>query len=279
MAMDDIYYELTVEPSSHLEQFSDFLCDVLPVGFEERDGKLIIHSEDSLESISWGVEKFCEALCEATGLQISVQMHSCTKETKEWVEIYESSIEPIKIDPFYIYPTWCKPDNNSLNIKIDPALAFGTGHHATTASCLKALATHVKSGDRVLDVGCGSGILSIASTLLGADVDACDTDPISVEATRENYNINSVALNKIWEGSASMSLDRYDVIVANIVADVLVMIEKDLKKLLKKGGILILSGILDKYEDKIITSFSSMQIIQTIKQDEWITVVATTKDK
>ena len=93
-----------------------------------------------------------------------------------------------------------------------------------TASCLEAVGRFVEPGDEVIDVGCGSGILSIAACKLGATVDACDTDPVSVANTLENCEINDVDLRHIWEGSAAKATATYDVVIANIVADVLVFI-------------------------------------------------------
>ena len=89
-------------------------------------------------------------------------------QNNDWVKSYQESIKPLAIDQFYIHPTWDAPHNNLINIAIDPALAFGTGHHPTTASSLRAVSKYVEEGDDVLDVGCGSGILGIAAMKLGA---------------------------------------------------------------------------------------------------------------
>jgi ribosomal protein L11 methyltransferase len=159
------------------------------------------------------------------------------------------------------------------NIAIDPALAFGTGHHPTTATCLKAIAKTVSFDSSVIDVGCGSGILGIAAIKLGGVVDACDTDIVSVENTLENAKLNDVTFNDVWEGSAMLSKKKYDVVIANIVADVLVMIASDLKKILKDDATLILSGILDKYEDKVLKKYSDFTDIERIAQDEWVTLI------
>ncbi|MEJ2372309.1 MAG: 50S ribosomal protein L11 methyltransferase, partial [Sulfurimonas sp.] len=128
-------------------------------------------------------------------------------------------------------------------------------------------------GDEVLDVGCGSGILSLASMKLGATVDACDTDEESIKNSLENAELNSLKFEKIWEGSCSNLEKQYDVVVANIVADVLIFLANDLKKALKDNGILILSGILDKYEDKVLKSYSDCDIVEKIYQDEWVSLL------
>lgn len=277
--MQDYYYMLMVKPSSHLELFSDFLVDVLPVGFEETDDGFIIRSEEDLETVMWGIEQFAEALQRATGEVIDVEMNLTKEKNDDWIAQYQQGITPVEIDPFYIHPTWQEPREGMLNIAIDPALAFGTGHHPTTASCLRAVAKYVKTGDEVMDVGCGSGILAIAAIRKGAIVDACDTDPLSVENSMVNAAQNNIIYRRIWEGPIQESSEQYDVIIANIVADVLVFIASDLKKRLRPGGILILSGIMDKYEDKVLRAYKTFELTERIVENEWVTLVVTLKGK
>jgi ribosomal protein L11 methyltransferase len=275
--MQEHYYELVVKVSSHLPLFSDFLSDTLPVGFEERENGFIIRSEDSLDTIEWGLDQFREALQKALGENIDLECIQTKQKNSDWVKEYQDSIKPIAIDKFYIHPTWDEPKEELINIAIDPALAFGTGHHPTTASSLKAISKYVKSGDTLLDVGCGSGILGIGAMKLGAVVDACDTDIVSVENSITNANLNDEKFNKIWEGSCSATDKKYDVVVANIVADVLTFIAKELKATLNKNSILILSGILDKYENKVLNFYKDCEVIQRVPQDEWVTLVVKLK--
>ncbi|MBD3806703.1 50S ribosomal protein L11 methyltransferase [Sulfuricurvum sp.] len=277
--MQNYYYMLVVRPSSHLELFSDFLVDILPVGFEETDDGFIIRSEEDLETVMWGIEQFSEALQRATGEVIDVEMNLTKEKNDDWIAQYQQGIAPVEIDPFYIHPTWQEPRKGMLNIAIDPALAFGTGHHPTTASCLRAVAKYIKEGDEVMDVGCGSGILAIAAIRKGAIVDACDTDPLSVENAVVNASQNNITYRHLWEGSIQESSERYDVIIANIVADVLVFIASDLKKRLREGGTLILSGIIDKYEDKVLRAYKTFELTERIVENEWVTLVVTLKGK
>ncbi|MDD2567233.1 MAG: 50S ribosomal protein L11 methyltransferase [Thiovulaceae bacterium] len=271
--MEDYYYELVVKVSAHQELYADFLSDTLPIGFEEFDGGFIIRSEEELDTIVWGLEQFTEALQKALGMPIDIECTQQKLKNSDWVEAYQKSIAPLQIDNFYIHPTWDAPREDLINIAIDPALAFGTGHHPTTASSLRAVGRYVKEGQNVIDVGCGSGILGIGAIKLGAKVDACDTDPVSVANSLENAQINGVAFENLWEGSCSLAKNRYDVVVANIVADVLTFIANDLKKVLKPEGILILSGILDKYESKVMNHYKDCEMLERIQQDEWVTLV------
>jgi len=271
--MQEHYYELVVKVSSHHTLFSDFLSDTVPVGFEETDEGFIIRSEDELDTIVWGLEQFTEALNKALGETIELECEQSKLQNSDWVEVYQKSISPLAIDKFYIHPTWDEPSQELINIAIDPALAFGTGHHPTTASSLRAVSRYVKKGDSVIDVGCGSGILGIGAMKLGAIVDACDTDPVSVENSIKNAKLNSLEFSHIWEGSCSLSNLKYNVVVANIVADVLTFIARDLKAAMKEDAVLILSGILDKYETKVLSFYKDCKIVERIAQDEWVTLV------
>ncbi len=271
--MQEYYFELVVNVSSHHSLFSDFLSDTLPVGFEETDEGFIIRSEDELDTIVWGLEQFTEALQKALGQNIDIECKQTKLQSSDWVKMYQNSIEPLIIDKFYIHPTWDEPSKELINIIIDPALAFGTGHHPTTASSLRAIAKYVKKGDKVLDVGCGSGILGVGALKLGAFVDACDTDIACIENSTLNAELNGVKFENLWEGSCSLAKNRYDIVVANIVADVLTFIANDLKSVLKDGGILVLSGILDKYESKVLKFYQDFEIEEKITQDEWVTLI------
>ncbi len=269
--MQDTYYELIITPSAHIEHFSDFIAASVPIGYEEVDGSLIIRSEDELDTLAWGAEEFCKALSEALGEELSVKTELLEKKNEDWISKYQEGIEAIAVGKFYIHPTWEDPSKDLINIKIDPALAFGTGHHPTTASCLKAVSTYVKEGMDVVDVGCGSGILALAAAKLGAKVDLCDTDIVSVNNAMENFKLNESSYQDIWEGSINNTDKQYDVVIANIVADVLIFIAGDLKKATKST--LILSGILDKYEDKVQKKFSDMKCVERICDGEWISLV------
>ncbi len=269
--MQETYNELVVTPSSYLEYFSDFLSSSLPVGFEEDGKQFIVRSEEELETLSWGLEQFAQALSEALNEEVTVKTELSEKKNEDWISKYQEGIEAVQVGKFYIHPTWSEPSSELENIKIDPALAFGTGHHPTTASCLKAISNHVHEGLEVVDVGCGSGILALAASKLGAIVDLCDTDILSVNNAKENFLLNETNFREIWEGSITTTDKSYDVVIANIVADVLIFISSDLKKATRSK--LILSGILDKYEEKVQKKFSDMKCVERICDGEWITLV------
>jgi ribosomal protein L11 methyltransferase len=195
------------------------------------------------------------------------------KENKDWIKSYQDSVQPIEAGKFYIFPSWYEPKENFINIKIDPTLAFGSGHHGTTFSCLTAISTYVSADHSVIDVGCGSGILGLACKKLGASVELCDTDPVSVDSCKENFALNNEKYDKLWEGSIDKATATYDVVIANIIVDVLKFIAKDLKSACKDNGLLILSGILDKKENIVLESYKDLTLIERKVKDEWVTLI------
>ncbi len=268
--MNSSYYELTIitEPK-FVDILGDFVASITDDAVEFGNDRVILRTEDSVDGVIESLKEINDSLSSPLPLDIKVE----EKENIDWIQKYKDSIEPIDTGKFYIHPEWYEPMEGKINILINPALAFGSGHHATTYSCLKAISEYVKSGDEVLDVGCGSGILALASKKLGGEVDLCDTDPIAVDSAKENFELNSETYNDIWVGSVNKSSKVYDIVIANIIADVLKAISKQLKERVKEDGFLILSGILDTKENIVTDSFKDMELIDRIKKDEWITLI------
>jgi ribosomal protein L11 methyltransferase len=270
--MRDKYFELTITPSSFKEEIESFLLDNFNNGIEELGDSLILRSEKSFDNLINSLKIYIHSLEQIFDTEIELEVKIEEKENKDWIANYQNSIQPVEIDEFYIHPSWHSPKENKVNILINPALAFGSGHHETTSTCVKALKQEVKNNISVLDVGCGSGILGIVANKLGGIVDACDTDPLAVDSAKENYQLNSAKYQNIWEGSADKTDKQYDLVVANIIADVLIFIYKDIEKVAKNR--LILSGIIDKYKDKVIEKYSkNFKVVNLIKKNEWVTLI------
>ena len=277
--MNSSYFELTVTPSAHSELFTDLINEIFPDPVEEiKDSFILRSAEDEFEDIKWAIKAFCEALSEQMGQKIDVKFFQEEKENIDWIKKYQDAVEPIEVGDFYIHPSWHDAMEGKKNILIDPALAFGSGHHPTTATCLKAIDTYVKEDATVVDVGCGSGILSIACSMKEAKVDLCDTDEDSVTSSKSNFEKNGVNYVNIWQGSIGDAPQAYDIIIANIVADVLTFIANDIFKKLKEDGKVILSGILDKYEEKVLQSYRKFTIIERIPEGDWVTLVMRKKE-
>ncbi|QCI27518.1 50S ribosomal protein L11 methyltransferase [Caminibacter pacificus] len=269
--MKEIYYEYSIKTDKFKDEIENFLMERFFNGIEEKDNTLILRSEEPLDEIMEQLREYVKALEEIFSTRINFEINVEKKSNKDWVKLYQESIKPVEIDEFYIHPSWYPPKEGKINIIIDPALAFGSGHHETTRSCVKALKKYVKKDDTLFDVGCGSGILGIVANKLGAVVDACDTDPLAVESAKENFELNNAKYRKIFQGSAADSNETYDVVVANIIADVLVFIANDLKQ--RVNNILILSGIIDKYKDKVLDKYKDFELLEEIRENEWVTLI------
>jgi len=268
--MDKKYYELTITLQDNFVEFiADFVANIAGDGVELGKGQIIVRSESDLTFIKDALVSLVATLGENIAISYTLE----EKENQDWIKQYQDSIEPIEAGKFYIFPSWYAPKEGLINIKIDPALAFGSGHHATTFSCLTAISEYVKEGNSIIDVGCGSGILGLAATMLGAKVSLCDTDPVSVQSCKENFLLNDAQYQALWEGSIDKTKDSYDIVIANIIADVLKYIAKDLKSATKKDGLLILSGILDKKEALVQESFTDLILEKRILKDEWVTLI------
>ena len=271
--MDKTYYELSITPSDAYSQIIDFIFSLGFDAVEERDGTIILRTENSPDMLLFGLEELKKRLSTFLDKEISLNLHIEEKENRDWIKEYQNSIKPIEIGSFYIRPQWEDKIENKIDIQINPALAFGSGHHETTSSCIEVLEKYIDKNASLLDVGCGSGILSIASAKLGAVVDICDTDELAIKSAKENFELNGVSYNKAWVGSVDKRDKEYDIVVANIIADVLIMLSRNLKETTKSGGILILSGILDKYIDKVEEKFQDMKILEKKQKNEWYTLV------
>ena len=179
---------------------------------------------------------------------------------------------------FVVKPTWRKyePKEDELIIELDPGRAFGTGSHPTTSLCLKLMEENIKEGDSVIDVGTGSGILMIAADRLGAsEVYGTDIDELAVESAKENLELNGISEDraKVYLGNLVSVVNgkKFDVVVANILADVLLILLNDISKVVKKDGLVIFSGIIDEKCELLKREVEAlgMEILEVKADKEW----------
>ncbi len=272
--MQDIYYTLKLTPNKHYQLFLDFILETTDTAIEELEGSLILRSSDPMEDITQNITLFSESLREALDEDITVVIETANEKNEDWIEKYKKSISPIAVASFFIKPSWSVEKSDApYQLTIDPSLSFGSGHHESTRGCLTFIEKYVKKDALLLDVGCGSGILAMAGAKLGAICDMCDTDEVAVEEAKKNFSLNGLHYQNAWVGSAIGAEKKYDIVVANIIADVLVLIKKDLIQSLKTGGILIMSGIIDARLQNVLKKYTDLQLLETLNDKEWNTVV------
>lgn len=203
---------------------------------------------------------------------------------EEWATAWKKYYNPVKIsERFTIVPTWeiyTPVSSDELIIELDPGMAFGTGTHPTTVMCIQALERIVLPGDRVIDVGTGSGVLTIAAAMLGAeDIRAYDLDEVAVTTARLNIKLNKVndkvtiSQNNLLDGVEGNSAD---VVVANILAEVILRFTNDVARVVKRGGSFIASGIIKQKKDLVKEALveAGFEITETILMEDWVALIA-----
>lgn len=211
------------------------------------------------------------------------KIETTTIQDSDWENSWKDYFDILNIgEKFVIVPTWREYENeeDKYVINIDPGMAFGTGGHETTSLCIKNLEKYVKPHDNVIDVGCGSGILSIvASYLTDGSLKAVDLDKLAVDVSRENFALNNLE-NRIEVEEASLltkETKKYNVIVANILAHIIELMLEDAYKLLEDGGYFITSGIIKDKKDELLEKMleQGFKLVEETSDNEWYSFVVT----
>lgn len=211
-------------------------------------------------------------------------------EDKDWINNWKQYFKQFYVDDILIIPSWeevKEEDKDRMIIHIDPGTAFGTGMHETTQLCIRQLKKYVTSETELLDVGTGSGILSIVALKLGAKhAVGTDLDPCAVPAIEENKEANEIPVEAFdmmigniiddKEVQDKVGYEKYDIVVANILADVLVPLTPVILNQMKKGGIYITSGIIDDKEETVVNAVKAagLEVLEVTHQGEWVSVTA-----
>ena len=272
------------------DMFIDFLPELPPdegkshVSFYiEDDGK---DQSEILKKVKIGLEELRDTVDVGSGMILSSET-----EDLDWINNWKKFFSSFTIENILIKPTWedVKPeDKDKFMIEIDPGISFGTGKHETTQLCIRQLIKYIKDGHpKVLDVGCGSGILSIVALKLGAsEVVGTDLDADCMISTHENMKVNHLdeKLGTFYVGNLIDDVDlqkqvgteEYDIVVANILADVIIPMAPVIPDRLRKGGYFITSGIIDFKEDEVRDAIekTGLKVIEINHQGEWVNITA-----
>jgi ribosomal protein L11 methyltransferase len=203
---------------------------------------------------------------------------------QDWATAWKKYYKTIKLgNKIVIKPTWEEytPDKDEIVIELDPGMAFGTGTHETTMMCINALEKYVKPGDKVLDIGTGSGILSIAASKLGASiVTGVDLDEVAVSAARENISFNGLTNIDIIHGNLiDVVKDQSNIVVANIIADIVIYLAGVIKPLINANGLFITSGIINDRKSDVLEALKlyNFEILEVKELGEWVAIIAQVK--
>ncbi|MBQ5777978.1 MAG: 50S ribosomal protein L11 methyltransferase [Oscillospiraceae bacterium] len=224
----------------------------------------------------------------------SLRLSFVTMNEEDWSENWKQFFHPLKIGRrVLVRPEWeeCENDDGRVVFTINPGMSFGTGSHATTQLCLEAIEEYTKDGDTILDLGCGSGILSITACLLGAKhATAMDIDKNAVDIALRNAELNGVSSAKYEAMSGNIlddaalrerfSTEKYDIVAANIVSDVIIGIAPFVADFVREGGIFIASGIITDRLDEVLGYIEqNFEIIRICDKNDWASIIARPKKK
>lgn len=302
-ATDMISYELAelgiegIEVEDHvpltMEERKKMYVDLLPDEIAPNDGtakiSCYIDPDEDIEALSMKISQMLKEVGQFLDVGAATLSFGET-EDKDWINNWKQFFKPFRLDDsIIIKPTWETVNDRKegdIIVEIDPGTAFGTGSHETTRLCISQIKRFLKPGDKVLDLGCGSGILSIIALKLGAGkVVGTDIDPNAIIATKENLAVNHIEEGSMipYEGNLledealceKIGEEQYDIVVANILADVIIPLSSIARRFMKEGAYFITSGIINTKEEEVKEAMvkNGFEIVDVIPMGEWVSIV------
>ena len=307
--MDTNWIEIKIEvPAADVDKAGDIATMVVPYGIYIEDysnleveameiahinlideellqkdrTKAVIHvyispEENPNEAISFLKERY-----EAENISNEILTDNCNME--DWINNWKKYFKPICVgEKLLIRPLWEDEfeAGNRKVLNLEPGIAFGTGTHETTRLCMELIEKYISEGDKFLDVGCGSGILSIAALLLGAETSTgVDIDPLAVKVAVENAESNNVSdkFTAICGNLAEEITGKFDVVAANIVADIIILLSEDAARFMREDSVYIISGIIDTREQDVLCAITDkFEIIERREERGWVAMAAKLK--
>ncbi len=285
IAQMTVPYGIYIEDYSHLNEEVEEIAhiDLIDEELLSKDRtKTIVHvyispEESPAEAIAFLNERYA-----AAGIRSRIETAPCVQE--DWINNWKKYFHPIPVgQKLLIRPTWEEAENpgGRLILHLEPGIAFGTGTHETTRLCMEFLEEYVRPGSELLDVGCGSGILSVAGLLLGAEnAVGVDIDPLAVKTAVQNAERNGVgdSFTGICGSLTEQVVGKFDVVAANIVADVVIELTGEIERFLAPGAVFLMSGIIDEREDDVLAALErKFRVVGRKEEKGWVALAATLK--
>jgi len=278
------YYEFSIAvPAESKEALMNMAHEAGSLGAVENDKNLVVYFQDhpGIEKLTRDFSSF-KIILKDSGLPHDFSFDYVYISERDWNESWKKKFQPIDVGQnLSIIPPWEEPKSGRINLIIDPGMAFGTGHHDTTRTCLEHIERISRAGskDRFLDVGTGTGILAIAASKLGfREVVGVDIDPLAIDAAQRNAVLNGLNNVTILQGTISVTEGVYELIAANLLSDILIVIAPEISARLKEGGTALLSGMIIGQEDEVIAEMEREGLKFRERHYDgvrWVTLVVT----
>jgi len=275
------YHEFTIRiPNLFRDALVQMLTSKSCLGVIEHDNEVIAYFPETIDSNTTSRDlTILKELLKKTHRNLELTFDHSIIPDQDWNESWKKGFTSLDVGKlFTILPPWEGEKSGRINLIIDPGMAFGTGHHETTRSCLVLMEKYAikSSKDRFLDLGTGTGLLAIAASRLGyRQVVALDIDPLAVEAAVKNVSLNRIENVLIKTGSITDVEGSFDCIAANIISSVLTFLAPEISSRLNPSGVTILSGILAEQADEVVKAYelTGLMFIENFPDDKWVSLV------